>query len=178
LRVAGLIVETEAYLARNDLASHSARGRGRSNASMYLPAGYTYVYPIHAKYCFNVVSGAAGSGSAVLIRALEPTEGISWMQQQRGLLEPRRLTTGPGCLCQSLKIDRRLDGLALFQNAECWIEATEKLNEMSFLMGRSKRIGISKNVDARYRFFVDRNRFVSGRRGDHSGSADRQLMHP
>ena len=97
--LAGIVVETEAYLPADDPASHSFRGLGRKNASMFEAAGTLYVYPIHAKYCLNVVTESKGLGAAVLIRALQPIEGLSLMFAHRGLTNPTeppsRLTTGP-----------------------------------------------------------------------------------
>ena len=78
----GWIVETEAYLSDGDLASHSARGRTRGNAAMFGPPGTLYVYPIHAKYCMNAVTESDGTGSAVLIRAMEPVWGIDRMRRE------------------------------------------------------------------------------------------------
>lgn len=136
----GSIVETEGYLA-DDEASHAFRGRTPRNASMFLPAGHAYVYRSYGiHWCFNVVTAAAGVGEAVLIRALEPRRGIREMYRRRGLGAPpaagsgaasadalgghdgllrdtgtldRRLTNGPGKLCQALGITGEFDGRPL-----------------------------------------------------------------
>ena len=118
-RLAGVIVEVEAYLASDDPASHSARGQRVSNASMFQAAGTLYVYPIHAKYCLNVVTEAKGVGAAVLIRALQPTEGLDRMMQHRATESVRSLTTGPARLCQALQVDRSCDGEDLINWVEC-----------------------------------------------------------
>ena len=107
---AGRIVETEAYLAANDPACHAARGPTRKNASMFGPAGHAYVYAIHSRWCMNVVTEREGSGSAVLVRAIEPLTGIERMAERRGIGDPLLLTRGPARLCEALGIDRELDG--------------------------------------------------------------------
>ena len=111
----GRIVETEAYLAAGDPASHSAAGKKRSNAAMFGPPGTLYVYPIHARFCMNAVTEKEGTGSAILIRAIEPIWGMERMHEHRGTDDPRRLTRGPAMLCQALQVDRALDaGRAFF----------------------------------------------------------------
>ena len=106
----GVIVETEAYLPHGDAACHAVRGETKSNRSMFGKAGLSYVYPIHAKYCFNVVAEEAGTGTAVLIRALQPEDGIETMMRRRQTARPLDLCRGPARLCQALAIDRGLDG--------------------------------------------------------------------
>ena len=106
----GRIVEVEAYLAEHDSACHAARGLTRKNRSMFGLPGRAYVYPIHSRYCFNVVTQAKGVPSAVLVRALEPLVGFSLMQQRRCREKPLEWVRGPGRLCQAFQIDRRQDG--------------------------------------------------------------------
>lgn len=172
-RLAGVIIEVEAYLANDDRASHSHRGRGASNASMFLPAGTFYVYPIHAKYCLNVVTEPQGIGAAVLIRALQPTEGIAMMIDNRGTHLLNRLTTGPARLCQALDVDRSCDGLDLTTNASLWIESEPDLvAARPWSVRASSRIGISQAVDLPLRWFIDGNRYVSGCARDHSCRRD------
>ncbi len=143
-RLSGIIVEVEAYVSEGDPACHSHRGPTPRNASMFLSAGTLYVYSIHTRYCLNVVTEAAGRGSAVLIRALQPLEGLEAMALLRGVEVPdelasdpsengpshsrrtawlRSLTTGPGRLCQALAVDRLHDGLELPQADTIWVEA-------------------------------------------------------
>lgn len=111
--VAGRIVEVEAYTG-DDPASHSHRGRTARNASMFGPAGTLYVYLSYGiHHCVNVVTGAEGDGQAVLLRALLPLDGQAEMRHRRGAVPERRLTDGPGKLCQALGIDRRHDGIDL-----------------------------------------------------------------
>ena len=168
-RLAGVIVEVEAYLSAGDLASHSHRGRGASNASMFQSPGTLYVYPIHAKYCLNVVTEPMGVGAAVLIRALEPTEGIETMMRVRGTESPKLLTTGPARLCQALMVDRACDGVNLISSSEVWIEKSPRfVAERVWSQASSARIGISQSVELPLRWFIDGNRYVSGCARDHS----------
>ena len=111
-RISGIIVETEAYLSANDPASHSCRrGRTKRNASMFGPPGTSYVYLIYGiHYCFNAVCQPQGVGEAVLVRALQPLEGIAYMQHNRRSGTKQELTNGPGKLTQALGIDLDQDG--------------------------------------------------------------------
>ena len=120
-RMAGRIVETEAYLGEADLACHSARGRTDRTEVMYGPPGRAYVYLIYGVYwCLNAVTREAGAPQAVLIRAIAPTEGLDEMRQRRcqrrsgKIPSDRDLTNGPGKLCQAMAIDRRLNGRPLW----------------------------------------------------------------
>ena len=161
----GRIVETEAYLAEDDLASHSARGPRRGNASMFGSPGTLYVYPIHAKWCLNAVTECAGRGSAVLVRALEPLWGIERMRTHRGYNDLRRLTRGPAMLCQALRIDRAQDGIDLTGGGEVTILSAPPLQPDE--VTETVRIGISRSQEMPLRFFINGNRYVSGRASDH-----------
>lgn len=163
--VGGRIVETEAYLHEDDLASHSARSRRTSNASMFEAPGTVYVYPIHAKYCFNIVTEAVGLGAAVLVRALEPLWGIEVMMDRRGQRSVERLTSGPAMLCQALGIDRSFDRHHLHELKDLKIVAGDVIDERDTAI--SRRIGISKSADLQLRYFLRGNRFVSGPRHWH-----------
>lgn len=111
--VIGRIIEVEAYTA-DDPASHSHRGRTARNAAMFGPAGTLYVYLSYGiHHCANVVTGAEGDGQAVLLRAVAPLEGHAAMRRRRGAVPERRLSDGPGKLCQAFGIDRRHDGVDL-----------------------------------------------------------------
>jgi DNA-3-methyladenine glycosylase len=125
IRLAGTIVETEAYPGGDDLGSHSSRGRTNRNASMFEEGGTIYVYRIYGlHHCLNIVSGRRGSGEAVLIRAIRPEEGLAAMASRRGRgVRPRDLCRGPGRLCEAMAIDRSIDGAALGRPAGLWIES-------------------------------------------------------
>ncbi|MGD2146983.1 MAG: DNA-3-methyladenine glycosylase, partial [Anaerolineae bacterium] len=110
-RLSGRIVEVEAYVGEEDRASHASPGRTTRNAPMYGPAGHAYVYLIYGvHHCFNVVTDREAFPAAVLVRALEPLEGLEEMRERRGGRPDEQLTSGPGRLCEALAIDRRFDG--------------------------------------------------------------------
>ncbi|MCL4202335.1 MAG: DNA-3-methyladenine glycosylase [Pirellulaceae bacterium] len=159
---AGRIVETEAYLAADDTACHAARGKNRKNASMFGPPGRAYVYPIHARWCFNVVTEPRRVASAVLIRAIEPLAGIPLMQQRRGLDQRTDLARGPARLCEALAIDRRLDGWNLSRGRRVWIAADQDGPFPDERIGCSPRIGVTSAAELHLRFYVRGNPYVSG----------------
>ena len=156
----GRIVETEAYLAEADSSSHSARGKTRRNASMFGPPGHAYVYTIHGRFCFNTVTEGLGQGSAVLIRAIEPTQGVEQMQTRRGSCIERDLTRGPARLCEALGLNLEWDGWDLSKGEELWIADGRLLPPGKWAC--SPRIGISRAVGLQLRFFLVGNRLVSG----------------
>ncbi len=161
-RTKGVIVETEAYLPSRDSACHAAKHRTSRTEVMFGPAGFAYVYPIHAKYCFNIVTEVAERGCAVLVRAVEPVEGVSLMKRRRGLDDERRLATGPSCLCQAMRIDRSMNELDLTLGSLVWVEEGLGLNTEPITIKNSKRIGVTSATNRRLRFYVAGNRFVSG----------------
>ncbi len=170
---AGIIVETEAYLWKEDPASHSAKGPTKRNRVMFGAPGCLYIYAIHNRYCMNVVSEVSGRGAAVLIRAIEPTQGMDWMTTQRNVSKWTELTSGPGKLCQAFGIDMSLNGEDLIKSDRIWLESTPGIP--NFLVRKTPRIGISRAIDLPLRFFVDGNPFVSGRTSEHSLKRDRCL---
>jgi len=153
----GKIVETEAYLYRGDPGCHAARGLTPRNAPMFGPAGRTYVYFIYGMYhCLNIVSGKIGEGEAVLIRALEPVEGIEIMKKRRKTTKIENLCNGPGKLAQAFDITKEHNNLCLITGDLQIHRSREKLEILS-----SKRIGLSAGQDLELRFFIAGNRFVS-----------------
>lgn len=147
-RLAGRIVETEAYLGVEDKAAHSYGGRHTArNAAMWGPAGHAYVYFIYGMhYCANVVARRAGDPQAVLLRALEPLEGLDVMRSQRAgripaaRLKPRDLCSGPARLCQALAIDRALDHADLVTGEHLFIERGRRVPSNRIVA--SPRVGI------------------------------------
>ncbi|GEM_PF-97862 len=156
----GRIVETEAYLAEGDAACHTHRGPTRRNAAMFGVPGHAYIYTIHAKFCLNAVTQAPGTGSAVLIRAIEPLCGLELMSERRQNRRPRDLTRGPARLCQALDVDLDLNGWDLTRGDKLWMAREEDFPENS--IGRSARIGISSAQDLKLRFYVRASGFLSG----------------
>ena len=163
-RVSGMIVETEAYLPKGDSASHAYRGPNRKNASMFGPAGRAYVYSIHARHCFNVVTEDPGVPCAVLVRAVEPLDGITWMQQRRQTEKRERLSTGPGRLCEAFAIDRQLDGVKLTSRRRVWIEHNPAITICNEMIRSTQRIGVTSAGRLKLRFVLQGNGFVSGPR--------------
>ena len=173
-RIIGRIVETEAYVL-GDASCHGFRGETKRNRSLFLERGHAYVYFIYGMhYALNVSAGAPGQGTGVLIRALEPIEGIEQMQRNRGIKNIHELAKGPGRLAEALQIDKRLDGVDL-----CVAPAAGRrlcVNNPSphhplWLAGAlspsapiasSKRIGISKEIHRPLRFYERNNPYVSG----------------
>lgn len=151
----GLIVETEAYLP-HDPASHSFRGLSERNRSMFGPAGRAYVYRIYGMHwCLNIV---CRPGSAVLIRALQPTVGLKTMQLRRGMQDIRLLCAGPGRLCQALAIDKEQDGAPLTEPPFALKQAA---SPPSLIVG--KRIGITRAKDEPWRFGLAASQFISSK---------------
>lgn len=156
---AGRIVETEAY-GIGDLAGHAYRGITPRNRALFLERGHAYVYLAYgSSFMLNVSSEASGVGAGVLIRAIEPTDGITIMERTRGTERARDLARGPGRLSAALEIDRRLDGIDLCQAGPLWLGSDGRA---SGEIGQSKRIGITRATDSLLRFYVRGNRFVSG----------------
>ncbi len=163
-RTAGRIVETEAYLGYEDPASHGYRGRRHAgNASLYGPPGTWYVYLSYGvHWCANLVCGEEGRGGAVLLRALEPLEGLDTIRRRRGgVVDDRQLCSGPGKLCQALGITRALDG-ALMPRSPVVVRSAPDGEESSLAVGATPRIGITKAADWALRFVLVGSSYVSG----------------
>ncbi len=160
----GRIVETEGYYYRGDPACHALRGMTKRNEVMFGQCGHAYVYFTYGNhYLLNVVTGKVGRGEAVLIRALEPIEGLDVMCQRRGREKELDLTTGPGKLTEALAIDLSLNGSDL-RSSELMIARKER--QQNFTVGRSARIGISNGKDLLERYYIAGNRYVSVRPRD------------
>jgi len=158
-RTGGRIVETEAYEV-GDAAGHAYVGETARNRSLFLKRGHAYVYFSYGvHWCFNVSAETAGVGAGVLVRALEPLEGIELMQTRRGTLRLLDLARGPGRLAAALGIDRRLDGADLCGDGALWLGSPHRPVGK---IGRSVRIGITKEARRRLRFYERGNAFVSG----------------
>jgi len=157
----GRIVETEAY-GIGDPAGHAYRGMTPRNRALFLERGHAYVYLAYgSSFMLNVSSEMSGVGAGVLIRAIEPTDGITIMERNRGTERVRDLTRGPGRLSAALGIDRRLDGIDLCQVGPLWLGSGGQASDEIAL---SKRIGITRAADSPLRFYVRGNWFVSGPR--------------
>jgi DNA-3-methyladenine glycosylase len=156
---AGRIVETEAYLP-NDPACHAFSGKSLRNATLFGPPHRAYVYQIYGtSFCFNLSSEPEGKGAGVLVRALEPIEGLALMGHRRGVERPRDLCRGPGRLCRALGIDRSFDGTDLFSDARLWLARDDWPPTR---VRRSPRIGITRAADHRLRFYLAGSPYVSG----------------
>ena len=155
--VAGKIVETEAYIS-GDPANHAFRRKTERNAAMFGPPGTAYVYRIHQSYCLNAVTQPEGIAEAILIRAVEPVDGLELMSRARGTGDIRLLARGPGRLCQAFAIDTDLNRSCLRTGVLRIVAATDKPREIV----ATTRIGV-KDRDSKYRFYIADNRFISKR---------------
>ncbi len=170
--VSGRIVETEAYVV-GDAAGHAYRGITPRNRSLFLERGHAYVYLAYgSSFMLNVSSETRGIGAGVLIRALEPLEGIPIMQRNRGTDRLRDLARGPGKLAAALRVDRRLDGLDLCRKGPLWLTRD---GHAIGAIGRSVRIGIARDASRLLRFHLRHSPFVSGPR---ALNAPRKRLHP
>jgi DNA-3-methyladenine glycosylase len=157
----GRIIETEAYVV-GDAAGHAYRGMTQRNRSLFLEHGHAYVYLAYGiSYMLNVSSEMPGIGAGVLIRALEPLEGIPIMRLNRGIERLRDLAPGPGRLAAALRIDRCLDGLDLCREGPLWLGRSD--HEPGEI-GQSIRIGISRDANRLLRFYLRGSPLVSGSR--------------
>lgn len=159
VRLAGRIVETEAYPV-GDAAGHAFGGLTPSRRSLYLSPGHAYVYFTYGS-CFmmNVSSEVKGTGAGVLVRAVEPLEGIRFMERRRGTTRLVDLTRGPGRLAQAMDINKRYDGVDLCAAGKLWLgSAVRPTGEI----GGSIRIGITRDVHQLFRFYERGSPFVSG----------------
>lgn len=160
-RMSGRIVESEAYVP-GDAACHAFRGPTPRNGSLFLERGHAYVYFIYGSFFMLNVSGEVkGTGAGVLLRAVEPLEGIDLMRFRRDAVRLEDLTRGPGRLAEAMWIERDLDGVDLCGPGSLWLgTAVKPAGEI----GTSIRIGLTKEIERPLRFYERGNRFVSGPR--------------
>ena len=155
----GRIVETEAYLGEHDLACHAAAGLTQRTRWLYGAPGTAYVYFIYGvHWCFNAVTRAVGSPSAVLVRALEPLDGVELMRERRGDVRDRDLTNGPGKLCEALGITGAQNGIPLRRSA---IEILRGVTVPDSKIVVTLRIGITKSAEWPLRWYVADKPYVS-----------------
>lgn len=159
ITLSGKIVETEAY-SSDDPASHTFRGLTERNKAMFGHVGHAYIYFIHGMhYCINVTARLDTAAGGVLIRALEPLDGIELMQKLRGKEDLRDLASGPAKLTQALGIDKALYGIDMTVNGALYICASD--SHEAKVVKVTPRIGISRAQNVPWRFILDGNRFVS-----------------
>jgi len=157
--LSGMIVETEAYYGKNDPASRAYSGRPKYCAKLlYDDPGKTIVYNVHNNWLFNVVAHEKGKVGAVLIRAIEPIEGIEMMKENRGVKEIKNLTNGPGKLSKALRITKELNGIYVTRRSSPIIIVD---NKSRVEICRSNRIGVTRDLKKELRFFIKGNPFVS-----------------
>ena len=157
----GKIVETEAYYGEDDPASRAYKGKKKFNELMFKDSGRTFIYMVHGNWLLNIVAHPRNSVGAVLIRAIEPLEGIEIMMNNRGIKDIYSLTNGPGKLTKALVITNKLNG----------VDVTDSGSELQILQAKfedfkiesSHRIGVKKDLPIKLRFYIAENRFVSRR---------------
>jgi DNA-3-methyladenine glycosylase len=167
-RLSGVIVETEGY-PPGDAAGHAFRGKTPGNQSLFLGRGHCYVYFTYgSSFMVNVTSEEPGVGAGVLLRALEPLEGIEIMQRFRKMTRTRDIARGPGRLAQAMHIDKRYDGVDLCAGEALWLgTAARRIGPIC----SSTRIGLTREVHRKRRFFESGNPYVSGPRSPSKISA-------
>ncbi len=157
----GKITEVEVYIGCEDKACHAYKNKTPRNSIMFEEGGVSYVYFVYGMYnMFNIVTNEKDVANAILVRSVEPVDGIDIMMQRRGLKNIKNLTTGPGKLCQAFGIDGKLHGADLINSNEIWI--CPKDNDYEVLSG--KRIGIDyaeEYKDMPWRFVIKDNKFIS-----------------
>lgn len=157
-RLAGRIVEVEAYRGEDDPASHAYGGMTERNRVMFGEEGHAYVYfTMGMHWCLNVTTERVGKAGAVLIRAMEPTEGLDLMMRNRGVERTVGLTDGPAKLTQALGIDGGLNGEDMVTSRRLFLEKGRPPKSVA----SSPRVGVSRGTELKWRFFERGSRFVS-----------------
>jgi DNA-3-methyladenine glycosylase len=157
--LSGKIVETEAYYGENDPASKAYKGRKAFNELMFLDVGKAFIYMVHGNWLLNIVAHERDSVGAVLIRAVEPLQGIEIMKERRKVKDIKDLTSGPGKLTKAFSITKELNGVAVTEkSSKIFIMEGEK---EIFRVCSSHRIGVKADLLQKLRFFIEGNRFVS-----------------
>ena len=162
-RVSGMVVETEAYLGAIDKAAHSYKNRRtKRTETMFSIGGTVYIFFVYGMYFqFNVVVGEKDSPHAILIRAIEPIDGVEVMRERRGAMKDKNLTSGPGKLCIALGVDKTFNGADLLSE-KVWLEEFKTFSDAEISKG--KRIGIDyaeEFAEKPWRFWLKNNDFVS-----------------
>ncbi len=156
--LSGKIVETEAYIGKDDPASHAHGRITPRNKIMYGAPAYAYIYFVYGNhYCLNFVTEKKGFPAAVLLRAIEPQEGILVMQKNRKSHNLKNLTNGPGKLCQALGINRKFNGCDITSD---WFFVEDRAEKIPKIVS-SERIGVQKGRNKKWRFYLGKNEFVS-----------------
>jgi DNA-3-methyladenine glycosylase len=157
--ITGKIVEVEAYRGSDDPASHAFRGRTPRNAPMFGEPGHAYIYFTYGNhYCLNVTTQESGTPGAVLIRAIEPLDGLSTMKRLRPNVPELALTNGPGKLTKALSIDKTLNEIDMTQAGPLFVVDAD---EERFKIASSTRVGITAGTERLWRFYISGNRYVS-----------------
>jgi len=158
--LSGKIVEAEAYIGSGDPACHAHRGMTPRNRVMFGPPGHAYIYFTYGMYhCLNLVTEKEGFPAAVLIRAIEPVQGLDLMMKRRKTKKMKNLTSGPGKLCQALGLDRSLNGADLCSEV-IWVEDRK---EKTGKIESTSRVGVTNGKNKKWRFYISDSEFVSKR---------------
>jgi DNA-3-methyladenine glycosylase len=166
-RLVGRIVEVEAYRGKDDPASHAFRGRTPRNAPMFGEPGHAYIYFTYGNhYCLNITTQPAGKPGAVLLRAVQPVEGLGTMRRFRPNVPDTELTNGPGKLTKAMNIDKSLNEQSMTVTGPLFVaEPQPHVLQADYEIWRSTRIGVTEALDKQWRFFLKRNPYVSKCRG-------------
>ncbi len=156
--VSGRIVETEAYYGKDDPASRASENRTKINEIMWGKGGLGVVYMVHGNWLVNIITEGEGIPGAVLIRAVEPVEGVNLMKKRRTRTERNELTSGPGKLTQAFGITKEQHGLDVTDSNELYVRSGDKT---SLDIGTSHRIGVTEDLERELRFFIRGNEYVS-----------------